>query len=97
MTTNLSEMLSRLTRKSELLAERYALLKAYSDDLKSQLEELQEEKIGLQIELEKIKVENEYLKVSHKIAPTPDDVKASQELIAELVRNVDKCISQLNE
>ena len=42
-------------------------------------------------------IENEYLKVSHKIAPTPEDVKTSQALITELVRNIDKCISQLNE
>lgn len=97
MTTNLSELLGRLTRKSELLAERYALLKASSDELKMQFETLQQENAELQIELEKLRVENEYLKVSHKIAPTPEDVKVTQELITELVRNIDKCISQLNE
>ncbi|MBO7164558.1 MAG: hypothetical protein J6V60_00505 [Muribaculaceae bacterium] len=97
MTTNLSELLQRLLRKSELLAERYSTLKAKSDDLQSRNEVLTEENSKLKAELEKMRIENEYLKVSHKIAPTAEDVKASQALITELVRNIDKCISQLNE
>lgn len=97
MTTNLSEVLQRLLRKSELLAEQYSELKAETDDLKSRYEGLQNENKILQTELEKVRLENEYLKVSHKIAPTPEDVKASQALLTELVRNIDKCISQLNE
>lgn len=97
MTTNLSELLQRLNNKSALLVERYCLLKEQSDELMSRYEALQEERNKLQAEIEQLRIENEYLKVSHKIAPTPEDVKASQALITELVRNIDKCISQLNE
>lgn len=97
MTTNLSELLQRLNNKCALLTERYGLLKMQSDELMSRYEVLQEERNKLRTELERLRIENEYLKVSHKIAPTPEDVKSSQALIAELVRNIDKCISQLNE
>lgn len=97
MTTNLSELLQRLNNKSALLTERYGLLKVQSDELMSRYEALQEERDKLQVEIEQLRIENEYLKVSHKIAPTPEDVKTSQALITELVRNIDKCISQLNE
>ena len=79
------------------MAERYGLLKEQTDELMSRYEALQEERDKLQAELEQLRIENEYLKVSHKIAPTPEDVKSSQMLITELVRNIDKCISQLNE
>lgn len=97
MAVNLSELLQRLSQKSLLLAKQYNALKEENGELREANEDLQEKIKTLQIELENLRLENEYFRVSHKIAPTAEDVKTSQKMLAELVRNIDKCISQLNE
>lgn len=97
MAINLSDLIRRLSQKSRLMAESYSAVKAENDKLREYNEDLQAKIKELQIELDKSRLDNEYLKVSHKIAPTVEDVKTSQKMIAELVRNIDKCISQLKE
>ena len=97
MAVNLSELIQRLSQKSLLLVKQYSALKEENGKLREANEDLQEKTNCLQTELENLRLENEYLRVSHKIAPTAEDVKMSQKMIAELVRNIDKCISQLNE
>lgn len=97
MAVNVFELLQRLSQKSNLLAQKYYAAKEEVAKVREENENLQQEKSEMQVELEKLRLENEYLRVSHKIAPTPEDVKTSRKMIAELVRNIDKCISQLNE
>ena len=97
MAVNLHKMLERISEKSEQLARRY-------EHSRSEILQLEQKVADLKLEIEELKrsirelsVENESLRVSHKLAPTPNDVIKSRRLIAGLVREIDKCISQLNE
>ena len=46
---------------------------------------------------ERIKQEISYLKMARVIAPTHEDVDNARTTISTLVRDIDKCIAQLNE
>lgn len=95
MATGISEILARLKGKVSVLTERYQAVKAQRDEAQLRCSELQNSIDTMRAELQQLRTENEYLRISHKIAPTPDDVRQSQAVIAELVKKIDKCISQL--
>lgn len=95
MSAKIPEILDRLSGKLQLLVERHALVKAERDALQAECEELQRKIVSLTSALQQANTEIEYLRISHKIAPTEDDVLRSRILLTELVKKIDKCISQL--
>lgn len=95
MATGISEILARLKGKVSVLAERYQAVRIQRDEARQRCSELQDRLETVQTELQQLRTENEYLRISHKIAPTPEDVRQSQAVIAGLVKKIDKCISQL--
>ncbi len=46
---------------------------------------------------ELLQQELEYLKMARVVAPNLDDVEKARTTISTLVRDIDKCIAQLNE
>ena len=45
---------------------------------------------------EKLQHDVSYLRMSHTIASTPEQVRSSQAIISRIVRDIDRCIAQLN-
>lgn len=95
MSANISDILDRLGSNLKVLCDKYALVRSERDAALSECQELQEQVADLQAKLRQANTEIEYLRVSHKIAPTEDDVLRSRYLITELVKKVDKCITEL--
>ena len=52
---------------------------------------------GQKKEIQQLKLENDYLKIARSIAPDRETLENSRRVIAKLMRDVDKCIEQLNE
>lgn len=97
MAANISEILSRLKAKVEVLTQRYEVVKNQRDEALEQCRELTDRLESVSAALQKSQTENEYLRISHKIAPSADDARESQDVIAGLIKKIDKCISQLRE
>ncbi len=95
MTANLPELLNRLSGKCNVLAERYGLVKKQRDEAIERCEELQAQVNGLKAKLEQAETEIEYLRISHKIAPTGEDAKLTQDMLAAMIKKIDKCIAKL--
>lgn len=95
MSAKIPDILDRLGGKVRLLGERYAVVEAERDRLRAECEELAGKVEALTATLQQANTEIEYLRISHKIAPTEDDVLRSRILVTELVKKIDKCISQL--
>lgn len=95
MSAKIPDILDRLSGKLQLLVERHALVKAERDELQSECDDLRRKVEALTAALQQANTEIEYLRISHKIAPTEDDVLRSRILLTELVKKIDKCISQL--
>ena len=97
MAANLHETLDRLRSKSEVLIARYKALATEKENVVQQNIDLQNTINSLRKQLEQAMRENEYLKLAKSISLNNEELVKSRATIAKLVRDVDKCISQLTE
>lgn len=97
MAESLSEIFERLLSKQQVLVERYRLLENKLDAAEQEKAALENTVRQQQVRMEKLEMDNEYLRIARRIAPDDDALDKSRALIAKLVRDVDKCIEQLNE
>lgn len=95
MSAKIPEILDRLSSKLTLLQDKYVLVRDERDAAQARNAELQSMVDELKSKLEQANTEIEFLRISHTMAPTHDDVLRSRILITELVKKVDKCITQL--
>ena len=72
-------------------------LKEKNEDLQSQLIEQKSMNDLLRNENTQLQIKYDNLKVARMISVSRDDFKATKKRLAELVREVDKCIALLNE
>lgn len=93
--SELEEQLKRIIDKSRLMVIRF-------DALKDELRKLRKEKVtdaeeirALRKENETLKLELEYLKVASTISPKEEDRALTAQIISNLMREIDKCISDL--
>lgn len=96
MASELHDTLSRLQRKSAVLIEKYQALLVQNQQLSQQVEQMTESNQQLQARVEQMEQDNKYLRMAHTIAPSPEAVSQTRALISKLVRDIDRCISQLN-
>ena len=97
MTENLKEQLDRVAAKAGLIVERYRLKAQQLEQAQTKVAELEEKLTACEKELEKLRVDNEYLRVVTNISPDRKDIEKVKSLISGLVRNIDRCILDLNE
>lgn len=95
MAKDLSEQLSRLGRKAELLVTRFATLKSENQTLRAEIEELKAQNKALQSQNEKQGLELEYLKITGAIAPTSEEARKARAILSNLVREIDACVADL--
>lgn len=97
MVGNLKQRLDRIESKAQLLAALHSdMIKSIRDD---------EQRIGDLIarekqqsdEIARLRTQVEFLSVSHSVAPTRDDLESSRAMLAELVREIDRCIADIGE
>ena len=96
MATELHDTLARLQRKSAVLIEKYQVLLAECLSAQSELEYTRQRVQELETRVEQLEMDNNYLRMAHTIAPSPESVAQSRAMISKLVRDIDRCISQLN-
>lgn len=97
MAINLQDNLNRLKSKTVVLLEKYNALSDEKNKVDTLNANLQSENEKLRIELEKAKRDIEYLQIARNISTTPEDIANSKAILSQLVRDVDKCIAQLND
>ncbi|MDO4510267.1 MAG: hypothetical protein Q4B68_00435 [Bacteroidales bacterium] len=97
MASELQDTLARITTKSKVLVDKYHVLSAEKERLEQLTVRLQEEIEVLRKENEQLKTDNEYLTLARNFVPNSEKAAEAKKLISSLVRDIDKCISQLNE
>ena len=97
MANELQQTLTRIINKSNILVEKYHALEKANDELVSEKEQLLKEIEQIKRDNEKLTQEVEFLKLARIVAPNLDDVEKARTTISTLVRDIDKCIAQLNE
>lgn len=97
MANELQQTLARIINKSNILVEKYHALENANAVLASEKEQLVEEIEKMKKTNELLQQENEYLKLARVVSPDLKDVEHARTTISTLVRDIDKCIAQLNE
>ena len=96
MAETLSQIFERMRQELSVLVEKYNNLYEKYKELGNQNAELEQQILQQRKEIERLQTENEYLKIATTIAPDKEMLKKSRNTIAKLVRDVEKCIEQLN-
>ena len=97
MVSELQTTLRRLQAKSDVLLEKYHALKLEKEAVEQENDQLRSRLAQLDKEIEKLRLDYEYLQMARMITPIRESVVQSRAILAKLVQDVDKCISQLME
>ena len=97
MATELQNTLNRLVSKCDVLVEKYKALQAEKDAVSQEYEKLKLQADLQHKELERLQQEKEFLIMARSVSPNDEVLAKNRAIIAKLVRDVDKCISQLME
>ena len=96
MANDLKHILERLRGKLDLLTQRYTTLLQEKQAIEERNNELITFTQKQQQEINRLQQEVEYLKVVTTLNPTHKDVEESRAFLSKLVREIDKCIAELN-
>ena len=97
MASNVQDTLQRVINKSKILTEKYRALMDERRRVEAANESLSSKNEALEKEIERLRRENEYLRLARTISSTPEQTEANRARISKLVRDIDKCISQLTD
>lgn len=97
MSVELEQQLGRIGEKARLMAERYRHVLDRHRAALDTIAELRETLAKQEKEIEQLRAKVEYLSVATTIVPDRKMLDDTRELIADLVRDIDRCIIELTD
>lgn len=97
MATNLEQSLERIMRKCHFLTERFRAVSTMRKKAEERVAELEKELTARDKEIQGLRMQLEYLTMATTIAPGRDEVEKTRAMISNIVREIDRCIADLNE
>lgn len=97
MAESLQDILERLSSKSSILMERYAVILEAKRAADSRIAELETENEKLKVEIERQKKQVEYLQIARSVSFDRETVESNRAFLSDLLRDIDKSIAQLSE
>lgn len=97
MASDLQQQIERVRAKTFVLTEKYAVTKAALDEAREQITDLKAKIMSRDKTIQDLKAKVEYLSVASVIEHDSGSVEASRAIIADLLKEVDKCIRDLVE
>lgn len=97
MADDLQQLINSLSAKSQVLTERYAVVVDQRDRALETNRQLRTALRKSQTEVEQLRARLELLSISSNMNPgSPGDISATRTMLSDLLREIDKCISELN-
>ncbi len=97
MAVELQQTVSRIAAKSRIILERYELMKRQLKASAEKIDQLEHDLGRIRAENERLRSQVDYLKIAAVVAPEREDVERTRTLLSNLVREIDKCIADLND
>ena len=94
--TELKDKLLSVTRKVETLRQRYLALVGEKKEMERTIERQELEIAKLEKEVNQLKIDNEFLRVARSFPGNPEAIARYKGQVAKMVRDIDRCIKQLN-
>lgn len=96
MAETVTDTYGSIRSKVQVIIERQQMLVSRIESLRAENLRLTEQIKALEKELAKAKVDGEYLTMASVVAHKREDVEMTRSLLAELVRDIDRCIAELS-
>lgn len=87
----------RIIAKAEIIEQRYTRILESLEVANARIEELERFNAAKDRELEQMKIKMEYLQLATTIAPTRGQVEEARTMISGLIRDIDRCITDLSD
>lgn len=97
MATSLNDVIATLEKKISGLTQSHRELKASNLRLTQLNESLRYDLQQARKERDELELDNSFLQMSHRLASSPDTIAETRSMLTKLIRDIDKCISQLKE
>lgn len=95
-TESLDESLKRISEKAHIMVQRYDAVCQERTQALERIEALETELRDKQKRIEELQIRNQYLSVSSTLAPDRDAIDKTRATIANLVREIDRCIADID-
>lgn len=90
------DIYSSIVSKVHVIIERQALLVNAVNEARAERDSLRRENQKLQEEVDRLKADLEYMAVARSLGSNPQQIADSRAMISGLVREIDRCIAELN-
>ena len=97
MAAPLNAVVKGLRSRTGLLIERYAALQQQNKELREEIDRLRYDLTQLNRDIERLREENQFPILSHRLADSPQAVADARQLVAAMIRDIDRCISRIKE
>ena len=97
MASEYQETFDRIATKTGLLMQRYAAMLEANMLANRRIADLEKLLDDARKELQALRNENEYLKIASTIAPSREQIEDARAMVANLVRDIDRCITDLSD
>lgn len=97
MAFDLSQALQRISEKSRFLTQRYNVVVQERDQARQRVDELTRAVQERDRELQALRMRVEFLTVVSTMAPDREAIEKTRALITKLMRDIDRCIADLND
>lgn len=97
MASDLQQQLENIRAKARVVGEKYQHLKKAYDDARDEISALKAQVLARDEELEKLRLQVEYLSIASTVRITGPDLASTKAMIADLVREIDRCLIDLND
>lgn len=97
MALDFQDRFNGIVAKANLLAQRYKILLEKKNELESIANALQAQVDDQAKELQSLRQEVEYLRMAAVLSPDREQVEATRAVISSLVRDIDRCITDLSD
>lgn len=97
MAVDFNEQLDLIRSKATVMVEKYSrLLKAF-EEVREEANQLRSDLMARDKEIEQLRMKVEYLSIASTVKISGDDLEATRAMVADLVRDIDRCIADLND
>jgi len=97
MASDLQQQLESVRAKTRVVGEKYHHLRDAYLAAKDEISDLKAQVLARDEEIEKLRMKVEYLSMASTVRLTGDDLAATRAMVADLVRDIDRCIADLTE
>lgn len=90
-------VINKLKGHIEQIISKYELALSYNSSLRGQLDKITEELVTKNNRIKELEQKVEQMQLAEAFTATTEDVKEAKKKIGKIVKEIDKCISMLND